>query len=424
MLYHFCWISQGAERLKSSLHPFVDHLVQWATEATTAFDQLHHWAGVCAKVLPARDGRLCQSHMTALVDGLKALQSLLAGAQPGDVVEVCGGGTEERYWELGAELAFQLVPFEQTAVRNRGELMAVLRPWQSDRERHLHALSMVRSARIVFSTVCCAGRSVVTTVELDEKTADPFAAVVIDEAAQLTEGEMSIALWPHVERLVLVGDPKQLPAHVYSSVSLTNGYQRSAMERLMAAQLPAALLSTQYRMHPHIAAWPNVAFYGGALVSDESVQERCLRPVLGDSRLAQCRLFQPFVFLQVDGLEERDRDSRSLRNSQQLQMGRAVFLALQRAVSRRLSENAQSSVGNESKSKSAHEEQGHSSLSSLSVGLISPYLLHMTDMLASFNLKDQGKDDVRFFHPSPPASGAAVQVQGEGSGSGARAVSV
>ena len=54
----------------------------------------------------------------------------------------------------------------------------------------------------------------------------------------------------------------------------------SMMERLQAAGLEVQVLTTQYRMHPVLAAWPSAAFYGNRLLSHPTPAER--QPPKGD----------------------------------------------------------------------------------------------------------------------------------------------
>ena len=66
-------------------------------------------------------------------------------------------------------------------------------------------------------------------------------------------------------RLVLVGDPQQLPATVVSRAAAAAALAQSMFERLQQAGCPLCLLRQQYRMHPAISAWPSAFFYSGQL---------------------------------------------------------------------------------------------------------------------------------------------------------------
>lgn len=108
----------------------------------------------------------------------------------------------------------------------------------------------------------------------------------------------------HVKRLVLVGDPKQLPGKVFSTMCAEAGYAKSLMERLMDTQVEAHLLDVQYRMHKEICAFPNQFFYKGALKpglpdEDFTAPWHALDP---DSHRSS---FPPFVFFDHRGIEHQ-----------------------------------------------------------------------------------------------------------------------
>ncbi|CAK9036681.1 ATP-dependent helicase upf1 (Nonsense-mediated mRNA decay protein upf1) (Regulator of nonsense transcripts 1 homolog) (Up-frameshift suppressor 1) [Durusdinium trenchii] len=75
----------------------------------------------------------------------------------------------------------------------------------------------------------------------------------------------------HVQRLILVGDPEQLPSTVFSKKAKEIGFDRSLFERLMIIGKEKHTLARQYRMLPLIADFPNSAFYNGEVVNDETV---------------------------------------------------------------------------------------------------------------------------------------------------------
>ena len=52
------------------------------------------------------------------------------------------------------------------------------------------------------------------------------------------------------KRLILIGDPNQLPATIFSSNSIEFKYDQSLFERMMKCNYPVNILKIQYRMHP------------------------------------------------------------------------------------------------------------------------------------------------------------------------------
>ncbi|NXK10358.1 SETX helicase, partial [Herpetotheres cachinnans] len=141
---------------------------------------------------------------------------------------------------------------------------------------------------------------------------DPFSCVIVDEAGQSCEVETLIPLIHRCNKLVLVGDPRQLPPTVKSVKAQEYGYDQSLMARLqrhleeqvrknVLRSLPVVQLTVQYRMHPDICLFPSNYVYGRALKTDKATEENRCSPEWP---------FQPYLIFDVgDGREERDNDS-------------------------------------------------------------------------------------------------------------------
>jgi hypothetical protein len=106
-----------------------------------------------------------------------------------------------------------------------------------------------------------------------------FMACVVDEASQATEPSVLNAVTRCSRHVVLIGDHLQLPPTVICREAELGGLAVSMFERLALCNVPVIMLSTQYRMHPMIAAWPSHQFYGGNLLSGVSADMRL--PVRG-----------------------------------------------------------------------------------------------------------------------------------------------
>ncbi|KFQ04929.1 putative helicase senataxin, partial [Leptosomus discolor] len=141
---------------------------------------------------------------------------------------------------------------------------------------------------------------------------DPFSCVIVDEVRQSCEVETLIPLIHRCNKLVLVGDPRQLPPTVKSVKAQEYGYDQSLMARLhrhleeqvqknVLRSLPVVQLTVQYRMHPDICHFPSNYIYGRTLKTDRATEE---------SRCSSEWPFQPYLIFDVaDGCEERDNDS-------------------------------------------------------------------------------------------------------------------
>lgn len=121
---------------------------------------------------------------------------------------------------------------------------------------------------------------------------------IMDEASQCVEPEALIPLKFGFTKLVMVGDPAQLPATVLSRTAKEHDYHQSLFKRLfktfalgigpdgraVRTDIPGLVrgsvmrLDTQYRMHQDIGDWPSRYFYGGLLAPGEQQRKSPLAP--------------------------------------------------------------------------------------------------------------------------------------------------
>ncbi|KAL3671995.1 hypothetical protein V7S43_002661 [Phytophthora oleae] len=130
-----------------------------------------------------------------------------------------------------------------------------------------------------------------------------FDALIIDEAAQAVELSTLVPIRERVARVVLVGDPKQLPATVKSVVASKARYDRSLFERIAESGVAPSMLRVQYRMHPFLRDFPSKRFYGGMLTDGPSVMERVQKVCPGVYARTS---FQPFLLYDVSNSREED----------------------------------------------------------------------------------------------------------------------
>ncbi len=100
-----------------------------------------------------------------------------------------------------------------------------------------------------------------------------FRTVLIDEAAQALEPATWIPI-SKASRIVLAGDPLQLPPTLKSNEAAKKGLSITLLERAIHNGLPAHLLNIQYRMHETIMGFSNHHFYQDQLRADDSVRHR------------------------------------------------------------------------------------------------------------------------------------------------------
>ncbi|XP_023595984.1 protein ZGRF1 [Trichechus manatus latirostris] len=128
-----------------------------------------------------------------------------------------------------------------------------------------------------------------------------FPVVVLDECSQITEPTslLPIARF-ECEKLILVGDPKQLPPTIQGSdAAHENGLEQTLFDRLCLMGHKPVLLRTQYRCHPAISTVANDLFYEGNLMNGISETERS--PLL--------EWLPTLCFYNVKGLEQIERDN-------------------------------------------------------------------------------------------------------------------
>ena len=132
--------------------------------------------------------------------------------------------------------------------------------------------SLISSASVVLCTLNLAGLSA-----LRKATQHKFHTLLFDEATQASEAEFYIATtFPGVRRIVVVGDPKQLPATVLDDTCRQAGYGESWMSNVFnsSQQSKVHLLNVQYRMDPKILQFSSQCFYAEKIVSSTYLSHR------------------------------------------------------------------------------------------------------------------------------------------------------
>lgn len=145
-----------------------------------------------------------------------------------------------------------------------------------------------------------------------------FDMVVLDEATQAPDPMALVAL-SRGRRVVLAGDPCQLPPTVIDEAAAREGLGRTLFERLAARDQDAVrLLTVQHRMHAALMAYPSASMYGGALVAAPHVASHTVDqlPGVADDPIRP----GPLLFIDTAGKgwdERRDSDDSSTSNPDQ-----------------------------------------------------------------------------------------------------------
>lgn len=200
-----------------------------------------------------------------------------------------------------------------------------------NREMYMPTSEEIMAKNIVVLTVVTAGRLVNC---LSERV--HFKYLFIDEAGHAMEPEVLIPIvglladekTPRVlnGNLILTGDPNQLGPKIQSSLATALGLEMSYLERIMlscdlyknpdSVSYVMTKLINNYRSHPNLLYIPNKLFYDNALVARGD--EKLINLAEGYFKLPN-KTF-PLLFHGVQGIEEREGNSPSYFNCEEMQV--------------------------------------------------------------------------------------------------------
>ncbi|XP_044583285.1 probable helicase senataxin isoform X2 [Cotesia glomerata] len=136
---------------------------------------------------------------------------------------------------------------------------------------------ILKKANIITCTLTSSYTSYRMRSVFGRKFEDKLPFCIIDEAAQATELLTLVPVMLDIDKLILVGDPQQLPPTVLSQKAKDYGYDSSLFARAQTIfddepeENPIVMLDTQYRMMDSISQWPNRYFYKGLIKNAASV---------------------------------------------------------------------------------------------------------------------------------------------------------
>lgn len=159
---------------------------------------------------------------------------------------------------------------------------------------------LVQRAIVVFSTLAGSGKKILNSLNVQ--------TVIIDEAGQALVPEIALTLRFSPERMLLIGDHKQLPPCVNSEPAKSRGYDKSLMEILIEEKKqPYKMLTVQYRMHPEISEFSSRMYYMNELTAAPEVVNRHPTFDKNFQNLGNMNLNFPKIFFDVkNGSENRD----------------------------------------------------------------------------------------------------------------------
>jgi len=148
----------------------------------------------------------------------------------------------------------------------------------SDAAKRNMRYELVKNAEVILTTLNSCQRHPLDTFRHDRSELS-FHCVIVDEASQCCEPELLMPLCYRISKMILIGDPMQLPATVISRYAQEFNFGRSLFERFFAhfggysSESPIAMLTEQYRMHPDICRFPSKQFYDNRLISAGKVNK-------------------------------------------------------------------------------------------------------------------------------------------------------
>lgn len=163
---------------------------------------------------------------------------------------------------------------------------------------------LVRQSKVVLATLHGAGG-----FHLKNQT---FDVVIIDEASQALEAACWIPILSSgASRLVIAGDHLQLPPTIKSNPKSDGGkagkgesgynLETTLFDRMLALHGSSIkrMLTTQYRMHENIMAFPSTALYESKLIAANAVKTRLLSDLPHVHDTDDTR--EPLVFIDTQG---------------------------------------------------------------------------------------------------------------------------
>ena len=158
---------------------------------------------------------------------------------------------------------------------------AELSAWANSLEQRLIDM-ILDDAQVISCTLVGAAHPV-----LDQRK---FRTVIVDEAAQALEPATWIPI-TKASKVVLTGDPFQLPPTVKSLEAAKKGFNVTMIEKCLKRLEQVNLLNIQYRMNEAIMGFSNRQFYNNELMAAPQVKDRQL----------EIELNAPVIFIDTAG---------------------------------------------------------------------------------------------------------------------------
>jgi len=190
----------------------------------------------------------------------------------------------------------------------------------SDASKRNMRYELIKNADVILTTLNSCQRHPLDVMFKGDRSDLSFHCVIVDEASQCCEPELLMPLCYKISKMILIGDPMQLPATVISRHAQEFDFGRSLFERFFihfgeySSMSPIAMLTEQYRMHPDICQFPSKQFYDNRLVSAR--------------RLVDDYPLKPYIMFDLMHGMERKSSRSSLENEIEAEFVRNLLVAV------------------------------------------------------------------------------------------------
>ncbi|CAG8450170.1 2652_t:CDS:2 [Funneliformis caledonium] len=159
----------------------------------------------------------------------------------------------------------------------------------SSRDLLYYRRKVLEKADVICSTLIESGNEILSTTDIY------FNTIIIDDATQAIELSSLIPLKYNPKRVILIGDPRQLPPVISSKFVMQFSYDKSLFARIQKNS-PSSTnqLTIQYRMHPEISKFPSQFFYDSLIKDADCLLQKRNQP------WHQGQFFSPYRFFDVN----------------------------------------------------------------------------------------------------------------------------
>lgn len=177
--------------------------------------------------------------------------------------------------------------------------------WRKYRKNKKFKKLLARAKNLINTSliICCTIAMSKSLSESKEFRKFKFPMTIVDEASQTPEIKLLSAMKTETQKMVLIGDEKQLSPVVLDKTNIALGYG-SIFERLAKNKNNQILmLDTQYRMHPALAENFSNLFYDGKVKSGVGADARFVEPSLRSIFLKWEK--NPWAFINIESSESK-----------------------------------------------------------------------------------------------------------------------